>query len=394
MLIPKPNPFERGKSGLTYRRWWIRCIVHLVDASVYLVMSPFKFLSRFRKHPEPGKILIAKTDHIGDMVLALPTLKALRERFNEADIYLLTNELSAQVVHCTDIKFDGIIIHSSGWVRHGKGLRLDLRQIIRLCRRIRAERFDLFIDLRGDAVMIFSAFISRIPRRIGFGWSGLGGLLKRSFGMLPGKHMTEVIFQAARYFQDDLEMVQVRFVKDEESVELADRFLESGGIADSLPPVGMHIGAGVPARIWSTHNFARLAERIVNRYGIPVIIFGDENDLPLMKHFDEWEYKGILVDAVGKLSLPVTVEVVSRLRLLVANNSSLGHIAGLTQTPVISVFCSSNDPVRWGPKSTFVEILKTNMKCWGCALEVCPLTTSCMDMIPEEEVFKVAGRML
>ena len=393
MKEPASNPFERGKARIVYRRWWMRWIFYIIDAVLLIIMIPIKRL-RYLKIPHDNrKILIAKLDHLGDFLIAGPTLNALRRRFKDAEIYLLTSSSSAELLTCMDIDFTRIIPLRAGWVRHNKGLNIDLRQISRLIRWMRSEKFDLFIDLRGDVVTILTAFIAGVPEKVGFNWGGLGPLLERSFRMLPDKHMSEVLFQVARYFQDGIEFIPPDFVKDERNIKIANEFLSKTSIEAESPLIGMQIGAGVPARRWSTEKFAQLAGLLVKQLNATIIVLGDASERQLMGAFHQ-DYGGKLIDAVGKFSLPVVLEIIGKLHVLIANNSFLGHVAALKGTPVISIFSSSNDPIRWRPFGSEVEVVRAEVSCWGCGLEVCPLPESCLDKISVSNVYEAIIKTL
>ncbi len=368
-------------------------MVYLIDAVALIITTPIKLIQKRSVHLEPRKILIAKLDHLGDIVIAGPTLNALRKRFKDSRISLLVNDSSAELLTCINTEFDRILTLDAGWVRHGRGLNLGLKQIYGLIKWMHSEKFDLFIDLRGDAVTVLAASLAGIPEKVGFGWSGLGTLLEKNFRILPERHMSEVLFQVAQYFQAGAESTPLIFNHDEGNAGLADSFLDKSGFKADGPLIGMHIGAGVPARRWPPEKFAQLTDLIIRQFDVTVVVFGDSSERKLLSAFNR-DYRGKLIDAVGKLSLPVVVEIISRLQVLVANNSFLGHVAALGEIPVISIFSSSNDPVRWRPYGSKVEVITAEVDCRGCGLEVCPLPESCLNRISVDRVFNSISRLL
>ncbi|MCR4339236.1 MAG: hypothetical protein NUW01_05030, partial [Gemmatimonadaceae bacterium] len=137
----------------------------------------------FPPHPAPAgaprRILVTELWHIGDLVVALPFLAALRERFPGARIALLAKGHAREVLSGSGF-VDEVITHDFPWSYEdieGRPRRLRLRETIAVIRRLRRERFDLAFDCSRDGRNHLLLFVTGAARRVGFDFGGGARLL-------------------------------------------------------------------------------------------------------------------------------------------------------------------------------------------------------------------------
>lgn len=387
MKVPAASPFERGLSRWVYRRRAMRAAAAVSGVLAGMVARP---LDAVRPRRSVRRAAIVKLDHIGDLITAQPALESIRRSLADVELDFIVNPAAAEVVPLLDVKFNRIISWDAPWIRHGGGMRLGVADLARTVRRLRQGDYDLFIDLRGDPVMIISAFTAGIPERVGFGWGGLSGLLNRAFYAEPGVHISRIWFQVARHFDSGAEYHPPRVVVPLSAAAAAEEFLSLAGAA-SARLVGVHVGAGVSARRWHPELFRELSVRLIDCLGVTILWLGDQGDRQRAEPVLDGAPLGV-VPAFG-LPLAQVAALTKRLHLMVAGNSALGHLAAACGVPVVSVFSAANHSERWKPYARRGAVVKAEVPCWGCALQTCPLPKSCLDRISPEVVLAAVVEM-
>src|SRR5215471_1118948 len=113
---------------------------------------------------EPHRILVLHFGQLGDVVLSLPALAALRARFPGADISVMTGTAAAQVVALSGLASRVIPVDRVA-LRDGPTLQ-SLRRIAKLVREVRSERYELVIDLHSLRETNLLGFFSGAPVRL------------------------------------------------------------------------------------------------------------------------------------------------------------------------------------------------------------------------------------
>ncbi|HET6964425.1 MAG TPA: glycosyltransferase family 9 protein [Acidimicrobiales bacterium] len=165
--------------------------------------------------------------------------------------------------------------------------------------------------------------------------------------------------------------------------------------APSMPPVGggpgyvvVHAGASVPARAWAPGRHAELIAALT-ALGRRVVLTGGRGEKPLTAHLTtRASQPGSVVDLAGRTDFPTLARVISGADALVCGNTGPAHLAAATGTPVVSIFAPTVPAVRWRPWMTPHVILgRQDIGCAGCRARECPVPGHpCISQIPVESV--------
>ena len=293
-------------------------------------------------------ILIIKPSSLGDIVLALPALTALRKSLPDAKIsWLIRPEFAALLEnhpHLNEIiPFDRKFL-GKAWFHPSA-----LVSLISLVRRLRRAEFDAVIDFQG------------LFRTASLAW--LSGC-KKLYGMSKARELAPLFYtHKVTQTQDCIHMVDyylkiiqaagasdlsVQFVLPHhpEAAEAVGRLLASHGIAQDNYVV-LVPGSAQKDKRWPIERFAELAEKISSQYGLSLIAVGTESEAGLIQKLQNLS-KVTIENFAGRTSLSELICLLKRSRLVVSNDTGPGHIAAALGTPLVLMFSWSN-PARIAP---------------------------------------------
>ncbi len=338
---------------------------------------------------QANNILIRGTNWIGDAVMTLPAIAAIRKTFPEARITILVKPWVADIFRlCPDI--DEIMLFQSPGPHEG------LAGKWQIARDIRKKQFDAAILLQNAIEAAIIAFLAGIPVRAGYNSDGRGLLLTHS--VQRTKALREV--HQTDYY---LEMVKalgcrpagreavLTLGKDDEL--LAGELLAGYGLQDSRLLVGMAPGATYgPAKKWFPERFSSVADKLVDGFSAQIILFGSSEDNDTAATVQA-RAKYPMFDLTGKTGLKEAMALMARCRLFISNDSGLMHVAAALGVPTIAIFGSTN-PATTSPPGRHNIIIHKNVACSPCLKTDCPTDFRCMDLIGVDDVYEAAVRML
>ncbi|MFQ6036032.1 MAG: glycosyltransferase family 9 protein [Sedimentisphaerales bacterium] len=293
-------------------------------------------------------ILIIKPSSLGDIVLALPALSALRRSFPEAQISWLIRPEFAPLLqnhpHLSHIiPFDRKFLGRAWYYPKAFGA------LFSLIWRLRRSKFDAVFDLQG------------LFRTACLGW--LSGC-KRRFGMANARELAHIFYTH-------------KIVQSHDSIHLVDYYLKiikAAGVSDAdvrfeLPInpadvdsvrrlLASHAirardyvvfvpGSAHSDKCWPVERFAELADRISSRFDLPIIAVGINSEKRTVDQIQDLTNAPI-VNFAGRTSLGQLIALLKTARLVVSNDTGPGHIAAALGTPLVLMFSWSN-PARIAP---------------------------------------------
>jgi len=327
------------------------------------------------------KVLFFKPGAIGDLLHTLPALKALIKRFPAAHITVVVSPGLESLIQGTPIADRVLVFDKSK-------LKKSVKDLIGFVLQLRAERFDLFVDMQ-------PSMRSLLVRRL----CGAGQTLvyKKQKRGRQGEHR----IHATENFMDTLRPLGITDVVDnivlpltEETKRSVDRFLAENGIGEDRPLIALNcsVGAARPARNWFPGRFAVLADRLVQNLGAAVIFIGGNEDRELVHGVIE-AMKERAVSAAGKLSIAESTALLARCACLVSSDTGPLHLATAVQTSVVGLF-GSTDPQRTGPVGRGHQVLVKDLACVPCEEKECRFgNRPCMDAINIDEVFDAVRKV-
>ncbi len=340
-----------------FQRKWKRILVGIFDA-----IGKAFFSANRSENSSPQKILVIRRDSMGDGVLTLPAIQALRKRFPAARIDFLVSPAVQELFHY--------------FFPDSKIGTVDSPQ-----EKLRQEHYDLGIDFRGDLRNIFLMNKLGIQRKWGRGGTGGGFLLERERNPLFEEH--EVLANLA-LIQDAPPPVSVQFP------ELPVRSNEN---LNRKRQVVIHAGAGYASKRWPAERFIQVARGIGRKKGIPVFIGSAEERKLIDPHWNllDVEYR----DLMGKTSFEGLMKVIGEGDLFLGNDSGPAHLAALLGRKLVVVFSGTNRWRQWAPWSEHLRMIHRPVPCSPCEETICPLKRQhCLEDISAEEVLHAVEEML
>jgi heptosyltransferase II len=341
------------------------------------------------------KILVRGTNWIGDSVMSVPALRALRRAFPDSHIALHTRSSNEGLFRDADF-IDRILPIDRA--------ESSLTEVIDQARSLRGEKFDVAIIFPNSFASALTARFAGIPRR--FGYSQEMRRLFLTDGITPPawKNERHEVF----YYLELVKAVEERFLGSKiESLkepntdlsvspvrkEEARDFLARRGIDFSRPVIA--IGAGSTnseAKRWPAERFSKLIQMLRADLGANIILLGSEGDMVVSAAISNAaEMKPL--DLTGKTSVADVTAILSVANLLISNDMGLAHVAPAVGTPTIVIFGPTN-PITTRPFSPLAEVIRHAVECSPCMLRQCPIDHRCMIRISAESVFDLARRII
>ena len=322
-------------------------------------------------------------DSLGDVLLSLPALQALRLAFPQADIDLLTARESSPLFEDLPDLVRPIAVKDS-WFKPG----VSFSQSWELARELRAllkkKSYDVAIDFRGDLRNILLMTAAGIPQRFGYGGTGGSFLLTQARPLENEKHQAIANLELiAPLVGETAALPPVPWVH---AAEKKRKWYEILGIdleKEKRVKIAIHAGAGYPSKRWPLENFKALTERLRDSEDVLVLLIGTEEE----KLFFSVSGANVL-DWRGKIPLERLPAVLADCDLLVGNDSAPAHLAALLGLEVISIFSGTNDFRLWRPWGK-TEVIRHGVPCSPCEERECPLRHhDCMRKITVDEVWR------
>lgn len=297
---------------------------------------------------QPQKILIIKPSALGDIVHSLPVLSAVRKTYPDSEISWLIRTNLAGLLEGHPY-LNNMILFDRKYL--GKALKNPkaFGALLSLIKRLRKEKFDLIIDLQGLFRTASLGWLSGCKRRIG---PGSGREFSRFFytkTVKQGKDSVHVvdyylkIAAAAGVNVDNVEFVLPTTAKADEQ---ADFLLAQAGVNEKQ--YGIFIpGSAHPDKFWPICRFAKLADRIADKFNLSIIAVGTASEQTLAKQMNEKSDVPV-INLCGRTELPVLISLLRRAKIVIGNDTGPGHIAAALNVPLVMIFGRSN-PTRVAP---------------------------------------------
>ncbi len=331
-------------------------------------------------------ILIFKISSLGDIILSVPSIRAVRKKFRKANIKVLVDVRFREVLdNCPYI--DEVITCDFEGRDRGVGF-------LRLAGALRSEDFDISVDLQNNRKSHLLAFLSAVPERYGFDNGKWSFLINRKIS-LPDKPMAPVPHQGCV-----LGLLGITSLEDRlelwpgpDSEAWAERFLESNWVNRGQKLVALSLSASLR---WKTKNWPmpamlELADMLAVE-GIRLVLLGVETDRPDAAKFMK-KTGAKPIDAAGKTSISRLISLIKRTGALVTGDSAPMHIAAATGTPFIALF-GPTDPARHVSPAEKKKVLYKNIKCSPCYKPTCSKKMMCMRAIKPAEVFETVMEVM
>jgi heptosyltransferase-2 len=329
------------------------------------------------------KILVRSTNWVGDTVMMIPALMALKKAFPLAQMTVLANPWVIPLLE-NHPAVDRIII-----IDKGKGLFSSFKELKRIISWLKSERFDIAVLFQNAFEAAFLAYMGKVRYRVGYNTEWRGFLLTHK--VIRDQHILSV--HQVEYFLGLVEAMDwhveerrpILYVNDEDS-KSASLMLSSMGVWDNLFVLGINPGAVYgSAKRWPEDKFALIGDWAVKRWDAKVLLFGSLSEREIAAKVSNLMDTNP-INLCGQTTLGQAMALIKRCNLFVTNDSGLMHIAAAFNIPIVAIFGPTDHAVT-SPISKNARIVRHSMDCSPCLKEVCPLDHKCMLSIDPEEVW-------
>ena len=330
-------------------------------------------------------VLVIKLRYIGDVLLATPTVRAIKAARPDVRVTIMVNRGTEDVLSGSQ-DLDEIMVLD-------KGSLLAQGQFIA---RLRRRGFDTVIDLTDGDRSAFLSWVSGAPVRIGFNdehrWRGrcYTEVVQPTTGM---RHRIDRDLEVLKPLGIQACSREPQLCLTSEEEKDADHLLDQLGVQRSQPMVILQPGARYWFKAWPSERFAELADHLMSPYGCQVLIGGSDQDIDLAQQIQQMAKSKPIIMA-GRTTIKQFAAIAKKSALFVGSDSGAMHITSAVGTPVVALFGPSS-PHEWGPRGGPVEVLYKEIDCRSCFHPTCTKGEgNCMRLIAVHEVFAAAQRLL
>jgi len=338
----------------------------------------------------PEKILVRATNWVGDAVMSLPAVRALRKRYPASYIAVLAKPWVADL-YTRESCIDELISYPAA-----RGAK-DAAGKWRVVRRIARERFDWAVVLPNAFETALVAWLARIPRRIGYSRDARSFLLTDAVvvpkqGEVP-PHQRYYYLELLRRAGVLASLPAIPSIELEGAVQAREagawRFREL-----EMPErvIGVSPGAAYgSAKRWLPERFAEAAARLASGAHSGVVVFGSPGERALCETVAAavGTHGAQALNLAGKTSLGQFIELAAACRLYLTNDSGAMHIASALGVPTVAIF-GPTDSIATGPTGPATVVVRESVSCSPCLLRECPIDHRCMTRVTVDRVVRAA----
>lgn len=365
--------------------------------------SPIKSLPLLLKDANATRrILIFRIGELGDSLIALPAISAVRRQFPRAHIAMLSN-LNTQARHVTpdEILPKGLIDEWLTYPSPESGTNLFDK--LALLRTLRTSRYDAVVYLAPRVRSTSAArrdllFFRLSGIRRALAVDGFESLLKNRRNTPLPLVTHEADHLLGRLRRSGIEVpgsAQFDLALTESEISTASEWIQAN--VDSPPLfslVGVGPGSKWPSKVWPEENYARVGQRLFcDGHQAYPIIFGGPADQALGDRLLKAWGRG--ANAAGTLSPRQAAAALAFCTLYVGNDTGTMHVAAAVGTRCVSIMSAQDWPGRWSPYGKGHTVLRKHVPCEGCQLKVCEREgLRCLTEISVEEVLNACLQIL
>lgn len=338
------------------------------------------------------RVVVRGTNWVGDSVMTLPALRALRRVLPEAKITLVVRPSARGIF--ADVDFvDDLLIYD----------RRSAFSIIPQVREWRKRPFDLAVLFQNAFEAALIPFLAGVPLRLGYATEARQSLLTHPLPLpdwRSSRHevfyylylitaLEQLLFGASEICEADPDAsLQISETRKSEAEDL----LRAYGVREGQSIVALCPGSiNSRAKRWPAAAYASLADRLIESQK-QVLLIGSADEADVTREVTSRMQQQPIV-LTGKTSLDQITAVLSLVDLVVTNDTGPAHLAAALGRPTLVIFGPTN-PLTTRPFAPEAEILRHPPECAPCMLRDCPIDHRCMTAITVDEVFEHSQALL
>ena len=287
---------------------------------------------------DPRNILVIDFGQLGDVVLSLPALRAIRARFPNAKITVALGKPSGEIVRLSGYADDLLEVDRVG-LRDGPKL-VSIGRIFKFVAQVRKQKYDFVIDLHSLSETNLLGFLSGAPRRLYARRPGRSIDVLANFEPRPQRE-GRTSHAVDRY----LDVIKPLGIENPPRTPV----LRTAAFADTAVEtllkkekantgtllVGIFPGAGNASRRWPIEHFAEIADHLIRNQQVRIVVFAGPEERAFVPQMRSIFPKNTIF--LDKLTIPQLVSAQARMTLLISNDTGPVHIAAAVGTPVVVI---------------------------------------------------------
>jgi asparagine synthase (glutamine-hydrolysing) len=405
-LLQSFDPLAAKERGL---RGWAR-YVHgeFAEASgAAATVLRRKKLGRSRRSGGSGnyRIVVYRIGQLGDTIVALPAMWAIRENFPDAKLTLLcdqhphTNYILASGLLRNAGIFDDFMAYPVG--KFGTGAT---RRATELLKKLRERKFDTLVYLAPSArsqarVRRDKWFFRAAGIRTLIGMTGFPQFHSKTSGVssleaLPRESELLLLRLRESGLRISLQHPRFELGLDEKELNEVNSWLAAQSQNDGERRwIAVGPGSKMPAKQWPLENYDAVVRDLISAFDIWPVVFGGPEDREIGDGLIERWGRGY--NAAGPLNVRAAAVALKRCQLYVGNDTGTMHLAAAAGVRCVAIFSSRERPGLWYPAGAGNRVFRSEIDCEGCGLTVC-LTRNieCLRRIDPQSVFTACAELL
>ena len=336
------------------------------------------------------RIVVRAPNWVGDVVMATPTFRALRETFPQAHLAVVLRPYVEPIVRGAPW-FDEVIATDDR----------RLGDFLELTRRLRAGSFDLAVILPNSVRSALEAWLGRARRRLGYDRRYRGILLTDPVAPPHDSRGRFVPRNMVDYYLTLCQLLGCQHLSRREELFITPECGERGEALLAKHQVGTDQtlfavnpgGAFGGSKLWLPDRFATVADTLADRHGARIVLFGSPKERPILETVAQAMTHEPILFEPGELDLDVLKPLMRRCSLLVTNDTGARHYGVAFDVPVVCIM-GSTSPLYTDVNLERQTVVRVDVDCGPCQKKVCTTDHRCMTLITPEMVLDAAEGLL
>lgn len=393
LLVPPGDPTSMAEAIIKISKD-IHLASQLAEAAVIKVREKYNVglmventLKVYEDAIKNPRLLIIKLSSLGDVILSVPGIRAIREKFPHHKISLLVGEGSKDILLKSPYIDELLVVDLKGKDKGVAGL-------LGIARILRKKSFDLVVDLQNNRLSHLLSFLSMSLDRYGYDNRKLSFLLNhRVKDDKPRVGPVEHQFRMLKLLGIDLRENRLELWPTADDEEYVENLLNKEWLSDDQKIIGINMGASKRwvTKCWSKAQMVKFCDELGLK-NIRVVVTGTEEDVLAANMLVNAVKNAKVINLCGKTTVNQLAALIKRCAVYVSADSSPLHVAAAVNTPIVAFF-GPTDPLRHMPPAKDYLIIRKELPCSPCYKAKCK-HKKCMNMITAEEVLQGVDKFL
>lgn len=334
------------------------------------------------------EIMLVKLRTLGDVLTTFPLIRALKERFPEANLTVVADEMY-EPLFTHHSRIDAFWGHPVKALKAG-GSWANLKHHQQMVRAIKKSKIDLYVDLYGSMRTALWGALAGVPNRIGFNLRGRKYFYHHQV-VAKHRYVVDINLQFAKMLGWQGMDNRLEFFISQEDREAAKKVMIDYGWKSKLPYLVVSPGGGWPLKCWDATRFGRIVNVIQKETGCQIVVSGSGGEKKLIEACQA-QIEGSSVAAID-LPLRQVAAIISGCRLFLGNDSGPKYFAEAYNVPTLICY-GPTDFINNNPSTPINVAAHLDIPCRPCHSEVCQKEKRiCLDELSEKDVLRYAFQL-